>query len=235
MVQTAADVRIRIGAVADETRALFLRRFFRTGPGEYAEGDVFCGVTVPEIRRIAADFRTLPVSEIELLIQSPVHEHRLAALVILCTRHKRAGAEERTVLRELYLRQLNHVNNWDLVDGSAAEMVGQELRSNRALRNRLVKSQNVWLRRIAIVGTFAELRAGRTDLTFEIARCLLADKHELIHKATGWLLREAGKRCEPDLIEFLRSNYARLPRTTLRYAIERFAPERRRLWLAGPV
>jgi 3-methyladenine DNA glycosylase AlkD len=233
--QTAAAVKREVAALRDPERAVFLQRFFRTGTGEYAEGDKLLGLTVPDQRVVAKAFRELPLGEVEKLLASKFHEHRLIGLVILCDQHSRAKDEAKKVeLSRFYLEHLEGVNNWDLVDASAAEIVGTHLKGSRKMLEGLVGSPVMWHRRIAIVSTFAELRAGRTALTFWVAERLLADKHDLIHKAVGWLLREAGKRSLPELLEFLRVHYERLPRTTLRYAIERLDVLDRKRWLAGP-
>lgn len=225
---TSAAIRREVDAHKDAVRAAFLQRFFRTGPGEYAEGDRLLGLTVPCQRLIARAFRDLPLREAEKLLSSEFHEHRLIALLILVDQYKRADAPHREQLRRFYLEHLEGVNNWDLVDTSAAAL-GDPDRFDE-----LAVSPNLWHRRIAIVGTFSELRAGRVAMTFRIAEKLLDDRHDLIHKATGWLLREAGKICEPELLDFLRKHYDRLPRTTLRYAIERLDRGARKAWLRGP-
>jgi len=224
-------VKREVSALRDPERARFLQRFFRTGAGEYAEGDRLLGLTVPDQRQIARGYRDLPLVEIEMLLESRFHEHRLVALLILVDQHRRAGVEQRRVLHRFYLDHLSGVNNWDLVDTSAAALVGQHLPDNPALLEELAGSANLWARRIAIVSTFAELRAGRTERTFHACERLLDDSHDLIHKAMGWLLREAGKRSQTELLQFLRKHYARLPRTTLRYAIERLDPIDRKAWL----
>lgn len=233
--QTAAAVKREVAALADPVKAKFLQRFFRTGAGEYAEGDKMLGLTVPDQRVVAKAFRELPLVEIEKLLASAFHEHRLIGLIILCDQHSRATDEVRKVeLSRFYLEHLAGVNNWDLVDATAVEMVGTHLKGSRKMLEVLVASPVMWHRRVAIVSTFAELRAGRTALTFWVAEKLLADKHDLIHKAVGWLLREAGKRSQEEMLEFLRKHYARLPRTTLRYAIERLDVLDRKRWLSGP-
>ncbi len=233
--QTSAAVKREVAALGDPERAVFLQRFFRTGAGEYAEGDQLLGLTVPDQRVVAKAFRELPLAELEKLLASKFHEHRLIALLILCDQHSRAKDDAKKLeLSQFYLEHLQGVNNWDLVDASAAEMVGTHLNDSRKMLEGLVVSPVMWHRRIAMVSTFAELRAGRTALTFWVAERLLADKHDLIHKAVGWLLREAGKRSLPELLEFLRRHYERLPRTTLRYAIERLDVLDRKRWLAGP-
>ncbi len=231
---TAAAVKRELAALENPERARILQRFFRTGVGEYAEGDRFLGITVPEQRQVARAFAHLPTVELSKLLASPIHEHRLVALVILVARHRRADQEQTLPLHRFYLNHLEAINNWDLVDTSAATLVGEHLPGNQALLAQLTSSSNLWHRRIAIVSTFAELRAGRTALTYQVAVGLLGDKHDLIHKAVGWLLREAGKRDAMELLQFLRRHYARVPRTTLRYAIERLDPADRKRWLTGP-
>jgi 3-methyladenine DNA glycosylase AlkD len=231
---TAAAVKREASALRDPERARFLQRFFRTGPGEYAEGDRLLGLTLPDQRQIARAYRNLSLGELRKLLQSSFHEHRMIALLILLDQHKRASDEQEMELHRFYLDNLSGINNWDLVDASAATLVGEHLAKNKMLLEDLTRSSTLWHRRIAIVSTFAELRAGRTALTFWVSKQLLSDKHDLIHKATGWLLREAGKRSQPELLQFLRTHYARLPRTTLRYAIERLDPVDRKKWLTGP-
>jgi 3-methyladenine DNA glycosylase AlkD len=231
---TAAAVKREASALRDPERARFLQRFMRTGEGEYAEGDRLLGLTVPDQRQIVRAYRRLGLGEVQKLLQSPFHEHRVIGLLILVDQHKRGGAEQKEELHRFYLDNLSGINNWDLVDCSAGTLVGEHIARNKKLLRELARSSTLWHRRIAIVSTFAELRAGRTALTFWVAEQLLADKHDLIHKAVGWLLREAGKRSQTELVEFLRANYARLPRTTLRYAIERVDPLERKKWLGGP-
>jgi 3-methyladenine DNA glycosylase AlkD len=231
---TAAAVKRGAAAVQNPARGGFSERSFRTGPGEYGEGDKFLGLPVPEQRRIAETFELLPLRELAKLISSPIHEHRLIALIITVNRHRKGSPEERDALHLFYLANLAGVNNWDLVDTSAAALVGEHIPGNPALLSELVASPNLWLRRIAIISTFAALRSGRTALTFRIAELLLDDKQDLIHKAAGWLLREAGKLDEVELQEFLGKHYARLPRTALRYAIERLDRADRERRLLGP-
>jgi 3-methyladenine DNA glycosylase AlkD len=231
---TAAAVKREVAALRDPARALFLERFFRTGAGEYAEGDRMLGLSVPDQRVIAKAFRGLPLDEAQKLLESEFHEHRLIALLMLVDQHKRAGADGRLELHRFYLENMAGVNNWDLVDASAAELVGEHLERDSSVLEDLIGSEVLWHRRIAMVSTFAELRKGRTALTFAVAERLLGDRHDLIHKAMGWLLREAGKRSQVELLAFLRTHYARLPRTTLRYAIERLDALDRRQWLLGP-
>ena len=227
----AAAVKRAVASLSKPERALFLQRFFRTGPGEYAEGDKMLGLSVPEQRKIVLQFRDLPLIEVQKLLDSPYHEHRLIGLMMLVDQHRRGDPLLKKELHRFYVKNLASVNNWDLVDASAAALVGEHIADNAALLRKLTRSKNLWHRRVAIVSTFAELRVGRTELTFRVSGDLLGDQHDLIHKAVGWLLREAGKRAPAELLEFLRSHYDRLPRTTLRYAIERLDVSERKKWL----
>ena len=223
-----------LAAVADSKRAKDLARFFKTGKGEYGAGDRFLGVTVPEQRKIALRNVDLPLDEVARLLESPLHEHRFTALEILVAKYARANAANRSRIFAFYLRHADRVNNWDLVDTSAPYIVGEHLkRRPRKRLDRLVASPNLWKRRIAIVATLALIRGGEIEDTFRIAKTLLRDPHDLIHKAVGWALREAGKVSRPALLDFLRDHYSALPRTTLRYAIERFPAAQRTEILAG--
>jgi 3-methyladenine DNA glycosylase AlkD len=208
--------------LADPARARVLQGFFRTGPGQYGEGDRFLGLTMPQIRALASDARDLPLDQIERLLESPWHEARMLALVVLAARFRGAAPAEQRAIYRLYLRRSDRINNWDLVDVTAPAIVGGYLfeRSPAPLR-RLARSRNLWERRIAILATHYFIRRGRLDLTFELAESLLADRHDLMHKAVGWTLREAGKKDELALRRFLDRHAATMPRTALRYAIER--------------
>ena len=212
----------------NKQRAIISQRFFKTGPGQYGEGDVFLGLTVPEQRRIAGRYRDLPLSDIKKLLQDKIHEFRLTALLILVARYEAAESVGRQLIVDFYLRQSKRINNWDLVDVSAPYILGDYLLSNKLghkLLLRLAVSDNLWERRIAMVATYAFIRAGSSREVLAVAKKLLSDQHDLIHKATGWMLREMGKRVsEKTLVDFLHKNYDRLPRTALRYAIERLSP-----------
>jgi 3-methyladenine DNA glycosylase AlkD len=223
-----------LAAAGDPERAKSSVWFFKTGQGQYGEGDFFLGITVPAMRKIALRYQTLSFVDIQRLLDSKIHEHRSTALEILISQYKNGGKAERQAIFDFYLRNTARVNNWDLVDASAASIVGAHLRTRgRMLLRRLAKSSSLWERRIAIVATFSFIKIGEIDDTFRIAEILLADKHDLIHKAVGWALREAGKVSRDRLLDFLRTHYAALPRTALRYAIERFSPEERKRFLAG--
>ena len=225
------DLKKELAAATDSERARNLAWFFKTGKGQYGYGDRFIGLTVPTIRRIAHRYVHLPLTDVAKLLASPIHEHRFAALEILVAQYER---DKSKAIFDFYLKHTKFVNNWDLVDTSAPYIVGEHLLTRpRKILYRLAKSKSIWERRIAIVSTMIFIRAGEIEDTFAIARLLLADDHDLIHKAVGWMLREAGKQSASALLRFLKENCARLPRTTLRYAIERFpAAERKRL-LAG--
>ncbi|HAH32358.1 MAG TPA: DNA alkylation repair protein [Elusimicrobia bacterium] len=220
---------------ADPAKAKLLARYFKTGKGEYAEGDKFLGLTVPVTRGLVKKFMKLPYSEIIRLLHSPWHEHRLAALMIMVERFHQGGEEEKASLHRMYLANTRFVNNWDLVDCSAGHLVGAWLAGrDKKLLFRLARSKDLWEKRIAMVSCFHGIVRRESAVALKIARLLLSDRHDLIHKAVGWMLRELGKRCsEKILVDFLRNNYASLPRTTLRYAIERFPKKRRKEFLTG--
>lgn len=212
--------------------AKFLQRFFKTGPGEYGEGDVFVGVKVPPQRQIARQHRDLGLDEIEKLLASDIHEHRSVGLIILTNRAKRAELDEARQLYDFYLARTDRINNWDLVDLSCRDVVGGYLHSthNPEPLGLLASSGLIWDRRIAIVSTWCFTKSGNLAPCFAIAEQLLGDQEDLIHKATGWMLREAGKRDEAALEVFLTEHAPRMPRTTLRYSIERMTPEQREYW-----
>ncbi len=220
-----------IRLLAHPKKAMHASRFFKTGKGEYGEGDVFLGLTVPESRTIAKQYRDLSLSDIEILLQSKYHEERLVALIILVERFRSGNSRERKIIFDFYSAHLDRVNNWDLVDISADKIVGAYLfgKSTRQL-NRWIRSDILWERRVAMVASFWFIKEGNATLSFHLAEQLLNDKEDLMHKAAGWMLREAGKRVSKiALVKFLEKNARKMPRTMLRYAIEHFpAPERRR-------
>jgi len=222
---TLAVARRRLRELANPDDAVFLQRFFKTGPGEYGEGDQFLGIRVPAIRRLARELRGLPLDDIETLLHEPWHEARHLALVALVDAYARASPVERDTIARLYLRNTRWINNWDLVDVSAAGIVGAHLmtRSRRPL-DRLARSTNVWERRIAIVSTHYFIKAGQFGDTLRIAEQLMSDPHDLIHKAVGWMLREVGARDRHALEGFLHVHAHEMPRTMLRYAIEKLSP-----------
>lgn len=235
-IMTASDLREKLHAMADKERAALLQRYFKTGPGEYAEGDHFLGLRVPQIRAIAKGHNELPLAEIEVLLSSPIHEERLLALLLLVQRFQVADEKMRREIYRLYLASTVYINNWDLVDLSARQIVGGWLEGrSRSPLYRLARSRSLWERRIAIMATFYFIARGDFTDALQIAEQLLHDEHDLIHKATGWMLREVGKRDREVEEAFLNRHYRTMPRTMLRYAIEKF-PERRRLaYLKGRV
>lgn len=213
----------------DPHAAQFAQRFFKTGKGQYGEDDIFIGITVPVTRKVAADFRDLPLKEIEQVLESPIHEHRLAAVIIMTEQAKRTKDPVlQRDLYELYLRRSDRINNWDLVDVSCRQVVGGYLIDKpRDPLYKLARSKSLWERRIAMVSTWQFIRAGQLADTFAIAEILLGDQHDLMHKAVGWMLREAGKKNQDALCDFLDQYAATMPRTALRYALERLAPGER--------
>jgi len=231
---TLSDLQRELGRASDPHSARDLAVFFKTGKGQYGEGDEFCGITVPELRKIAKRYLHLRFADVKNLFSSRVHEHRLTALEILVFQYEAGDGGAKQKVFDFYLKHTRYVNNWDLVDTSAPYIVGEDLATRpRKVLYHLAKSSNIWERRIAIVATLAFIRSGDLKDTFGIAAVLLKDKHDLIHKAVGWMLREAGKRSEPAMLNFLAQNYASIPRTALRYAIERLPQSQRKAILKG--
>ena len=211
-------------------------RFFKTGKGEYAEGDVILGICVPKQREIAKNFgKDLSFAHIQKLMNSKIHEERLIGLLILVERYEKGDEKEGKFIFDFYLKLAKHgrVNHWDLVDLSCYKIIGDYLlnKKDRNILDKLAISKNLWERRIAIVSTFAFIREGELNDTLRISKILLRDSHDLIHKAVGWMLREVGKKNQDALRDFLKDNYSILPRMTLRYAIEKFEEKERRKWL----
>ncbi|WP_243369749.1 DNA alkylation repair protein [Geotalea sp. SG265] len=224
----------RMAELANAEDGIFLQRYFKTGPGQYGEGDIFRGIRVPPLRKLATAYLAMTMGQVALLLSSCYHEDRLLALLILVEKFKRGTDGERQAIYRLYLENTRFINNWDLVDASAEHIVGGYLlgRDCGPLHG-LARSGIIWERRIAIMATFHFIRRGKFDKTLEIAEMLLQDREDLIHKAVGWMLREVGKRDLPSEEAFLAAHYRQMPRTMLRYAIERFAEERRQGYLKG--
>lgn len=234
--QQLTSARSALHAFADPDSATQQQRYFKTGPGEYGEGDVFLGVRVPMVRRIAREHRTLPLSECTKLLESEIHEERLLALLILVLAFEKGDEATRKAIHELYLSHTSFVNNWDLVDTSAEHLVGAYLEpDDTRLLEQLAASGLVWDRRIAMMATFSWIKRGEFAGAIRIAEMLQSDPHDLIHKAVGWMIREIGKRDQDTAEAFLRPRYRELPRTMLRYAIEKFPPEQRKAYLAGTI
>jgi len=230
------DIQQALRNMADPEIAAHSRRFFKTGEGQYGEGDVFLGIWVPDLRKIARTFKDISPGVCAGLLVSPYHEERMVALIVLVDRFQKAGLNDRESIYHLYMNNIRYVNNWDLVDVSAPAIVGGYFlyKDPRPLKD-LAKSPILWERRISMVSTWAFIRRGQLDLTFRIAEILIGDSEDLIHKAAGWMLREAGKREEPTLEDFLKRHYQKMPRTMLRYAIEKLSDERRRAYLEGRI
>ncbi|MEI6970831.1 MAG: DNA alkylation repair protein [bacterium] len=235
-ITTAHDIRRILRKLGRKRQARVLQRYFKTGPGEYAEGDIFLGIRVPQLRKLASEYRDMRLKDVERLLQSPVHEDRLFALLVLVNRFARAGTSEQRNIFRLYFRNTQFVNNWDLVDLSAPQIVGGFLAArDKAPIACLAESASVWDRRISIMSTFQFIRKGQFSEALKIAGILIEDEEDLVHKAVGWMLREIGKRDMPVEEKFLKQNYRRMSRTTLRYAIEKFPENKRRKYLAGKI
>lgn len=229
-----SKLRKDVQLLADPDKGLFLQRFFKTGPGEYAEGDIFYGLTVPQSRKIAKTYFTLALPDTKKLLHSSIHEERLIALLILIEQYKKGTEIEKQKIFELYLQSTRYINNWDLVDTSAAAIVGAYLENkDKTVLIKLAQSKDLWEKRISIIATHHFIRKQKSaEYTFKIAEILLDDTHDLIHKAVGWMLREVGKHISKEVEEsFLKKHYQVMPRTMLRYSIEHFSPELRAFYM----
>jgi 3-methyladenine DNA glycosylase AlkD len=215
-------------------QATILQRFFKTGKGQYGEGDLFLGIKVPIQRSLSKKYTNLSLCDLEYLINSKIHEHRLISLFILILQFEKASQKRRQEIYEFYLKNAKNINNWDLVDLSAPKIPGAYLLSNdRSILHKLATSNNLWEKRIAIISTFAFIYKQEHEDTFKISELLLHDKHDLIHKAVGWMFREVGKRISEELeCSFLDTHHKKMPRTMLRYAIERFEEKKRKHYLS---
>ncbi|HPQ39163.1 MAG TPA: DNA alkylation repair protein [bacterium] len=221
---------------ADPEIAGHAQRFFKTGPGQYGEGDLFLGIRVPVLRKIARTHRSASLPAVEMLLHSEYHEERLTALLILVLQYAKGGDSERRAIFDTYLANTRYINNWDLVDLSAHKIIGPYLENrDRSVLQKLARSENLWERRIAILSTYHYICNGEYNDTLSISDLLLNDSHDLIHKAVGWMLREIGKRDRGVEEEFLKSRYRRMPRTMLRYAIEKFDEPQRQRYLKGRI
>ncbi len=231
-----AAIQQELANLADPGHAVSLQRFFKTGPGEYGEGDHFRGLRVPVLRQMAKKYRHLSLGATERLLQSPFHEDRLLGLFILIHQYYQGDLALQGEIHRLYLKRRSFVNNWDLVDASAPHLIGHYLNDRaKDLLTRLAVSGVLWERRMAIIATFHFIKQGNFDETLRVARLLLGDPEDLIHKAVGWMLREVGKRQAAVAETFLQAHYRRMPRTMLRYAIERLPKPRRQAYLQGAV
>ncbi len=228
------NIQRRLQELGSREKAKVLQRFFKTGPGEYGEGDVFIGVRVPDLRKLAQKYQDITIKEVVQLLGSTIHEERFFALLILISKYSKGNEAVKKRIYELYLQNTQFINSWDLVDGSAQHIVGAFLmdKSKEPLY-RLAKSKNLWERRIAILSTFYFIKHDKYAETLKISEILLSDEQDLIHKAVGWMLREIGKRHMLTEKLFLKKHYKRMPRTMLRYAIEKFPESKRQKYLNG--
>jgi 3-methyladenine DNA glycosylase AlkD len=235
-IKSARAARQRLAALGNKTIASHSQRFFKTGPGEYAEGDKFRGIRVPVLREVARACADLSFGETLALLRSPYHEDRLVALLVMVAAYKRGDEATKARIVQAYLANLKYVNNWDLVDCSAPYILGAHLwQRSRAKLHTLAGSRDLWKRRVAMISTQYFIREGESAESLRVATKLLDDKHDLIHKAVGWMLREVGQRCGTRILrEFLDRHASRMPRTMLRYAIEHFTPADRAHYMRLP-
>jgi 3-methyladenine DNA glycosylase AlkD len=229
------DLRKDLNIYANPQKAEDLKRFFKTGKGQYGEGDIFIGVQVPRLRKIVRKYANISLDNTLNFLRSKIHEERLIALLIMVEKARLADEGERETLFKKYIENTQYINNWDLVDLSADKIVGSYLfEKPKVILYSLAESENLWERRIAILATFDYIKKGFHKDTLKLAKILLNDRHDLIHKAVGWMLREVGKRCSQEILEkFLLANYKQMPRTMLRYAIERLPEDLRLQYLNG--
>jgi 3-methyladenine DNA glycosylase AlkD len=221
-------------SIADKEQSKNLQSFFKTGKGEYGEGDIFLGIKVPVQRKIAKKYIDLSLKDLQNLLDSKIHEYRFTALIIIIQKNRGLDISSKEIF-DFYIKNFKNVNNWDLVDISAPHIVGRYLfdKSNRKILYKFAKSKNLWEKRISIVSTFAFIRENQFEDTLKIAEILLNDEHDLIHKAVGWALREVGKKDRKTEEIFLKKYYKQMPRTMLRYAIEKFPEDLRIFYLKG--
>lgn len=230
------EIKKELARLSDAQKAADLQRFFKTGPDEYAEGDLFRGIRVPILRRLVKRCAPIDLADAAELLESPFHEDRLLSLLLLVQKAAVGDDTVRERIYRLYLEKAAVINNWDLVDASAEHIIGAHLDGkDPAPLFGLARSNNLWERRMAVMATFYDIKRGRFQQTLRLAEMLLEDPHHLIHKAVGWMLREVGKRNLPAEESFLRKHYRRMPRTMLRYAIERFPEDKRQAYLSGSV
>lgn len=229
-------VQKELRALADKTYAKECLRFFKTGKGEYGEGDVFLGIRVPDQRKIAKKYFSLPLKEVKELIKSKYHEERLTGLIILLHKYDKADEKSKELLFKEYIRHFNYVNNWDLVDVSCHKIVGAHLlKRDRKILYKWAKSNDLWTKRISIISTLWFIKFGEVKDTLAISDILLEDEHDLIHKAVGWMIREAAKKEMKTVQAYLKTRYQKMPRTMLRYAIEKFPEKTRKAYLKGTI
>lgn len=232
---TSEIIKKELKKSSNKEKAAILQRFFKTGPGEYAEGDIFIGLKVPEIRSVVDKNLDVSLTEVKKLLKSKIHEERLAALLILVGKFEK-GSDKKELIYNIYIRNTKFINNWDLVDLSAYKIVGSFLQDkDRSILYKLALSPSLWERRIAIISTFQYIKNNDFDDALHISKKLLGDQNDLIHKAVGWMLREIGKRNIVSEEKFLKKYYKIMPRTMLRYAIEKFPEAKRIAYLKGTI
>lgn len=224
------DIKQELKKLENKQTAKILQGFFKTGKGEYGEGDIFLGIKVPEQRKVAKKYNNLELDEIQELLNSNIHEHRLTALLILIDKYQKS--DEKGRIFNLYLNNTKNINNWDLIDLSSPKIIGDFLLDkDRDVLYRLAKSKNLWEKRISIIATSTFIKNNDFEDTLKISKILLNDKHDLIHKAVGWMLREIGKKDLRAEEGFLKKHYKDMPRTMLRYAIEKFPENKRKFYM----
>ncbi len=230
------ELRKNIRTLASPEISRTMQWFFKTGKGEYGEGDIFVGLKVPTQRKLARGFKNLALADLKILLNSPVHEERLISLLVLVDKYEKGGEKEKEAIFKFYLNNRKGINNWDLVDLSAPKIIGKHLlKKNKSLLFKFALSKNLWERRIAVLSTYEFIRNDYYAATLQIAKILLQDNHDLIHKAVGWMLREVGKRNLQVEESFLKIHYKKMPRTMLRYSIEKFPETKRKKYLQGKI
>ena len=233
---TVQQIQKRLKKLGNKKHAAISQRFFKTGPGEYGEGDVFIGIRVPVLRELVKEYSDLSVEDAAILLRSQIHEERLLALLLMVRLFSKGDDVKRTIIYDMYLENTAFVNNWDLVDSSAEHIVGVYLMDrSKAVLYRMAESADLWERRISIMSTFHFVKRHEFSETLKISKMLLYDRQDLIHKATGWMLREIGKRHLQTEESFLKVHYKKMPRTMLRYAIEKFPEQKRQRYLKGRI
>jgi len=236
MSDRVTELKEKVRSLADKKTANNLKWFFKTGKGEYGEGDQFAGLKVPVQRKFAAEFNYLTLPEIQKLLKSPIHEERLISLFILVDKFRKADKKSQDRIFNFYIKNIKRINNWDLVDLSAPKIIGKHLHEkDKVILFKFAKSKNLWERRISILSSFEFIRNNNFETSLQLCKLLLKDEHDLIHKAAGWMLREIGKRNLEVEERFLRINYKKMPRTMLRYAIEKFPDSKRKKYLQGKI
>ncbi len=236
IMSTLNNLKNELKKYSSKGRTKILQRFFKTGPGQYGEGDVFLGITVPNARKVAKKYNHLALADIKRLLQSKIHEERLTALLILVNIFEKSDTLGQKKIVNFYLKNTKYINNWDLVDLSADKILGNFLKDKSPrILYKLAKSKNLWERRIAMISTFYFIKCSKYRETLKLAKMMLKDKHDLIHKAVGWMLREIGKKDLKTEESFLKKYYRQMPRTMLRYAIEKFPKQRRLAYLKNKI